>query len=69
MDNINNIEPISPEEFSERAQIIVDSCQGDARIMNGWGHQAMDCLLEDVLWSLGYGERLMVFDKLRHIMY
>ena len=53
--------PFTPEEFVERAQEIVDLCQGDATLLNGWGHRAMDSLMEDVLWSLGFDKRIEIF--------
>lgn len=61
--------PFTPEEFAERAQEIVDLCQGDAALLNGWGHRAMDSLMEDVLWSLGFDKRIEIFDQLRRIRY
>lgn len=61
--------PFTPEEFAERAQEIVDLCQGDAILLNGWGHRAMDSLMEDVLWSLGFDKRIEIFDQLRRIRY
>lgn len=61
--------PFTPEEFAERAQEIVNLCQGDATLLNGWGHRAMDSLMEDVLWSLGFNKRIEIFDQLRRVRY
>lgn len=61
--------PFTPEEFAERAREIVNLCAGDATISNGWGHRAMDSLMEDVLWSLGFNERIEIFDQLRRVKY
>lgn len=61
--------PFTPEEFTEKAQEIVDLCQGDATLLTGWGHRAMDSLMEDVLWSLGFNKRIEIFDQLRRVRY
>lgn len=60
---------MTPEEFKRKAQEIYDSCNGDAGANNGTGHIAMDCLMEDCLREAGYGDRLEILDKLRHIYY
>lgn len=60
---------MTPEEFKRRAQEIYDECQGDAGTNNGLGHIAMDCLMEDCLREAGYGERIEIFDKFKHVRY
>lgn len=62
----NHPTKMTPQEFKDLASEIVANY---GNTIDGTGHIAMDCLMEDCLRSLRYDEGMDVLNEIKHIFY